>query len=155
MAVVIGAGGASMSVVYVLLERGFKRVHVVNRTLARAEMLRDRFGSAVHPTSWDDLPSVLAEAQFLANSSSLGMVGEPDKDWDLSSLHDDVVVADVVYAPIKTSLLAAAERRGLRTSDGLGMLLHQAGRGFELWFGVHPEVTAEQRALVEAALKDH
>ncbi|MBT4931834.1 MAG: shikimate dehydrogenase [Rhodospirillaceae bacterium] len=155
VAVVIGAGGASMSVVYVLLERGFKRVHVVNRTLARAEMLRDRFGSAVHPTSWDDLPSVLAEAQFLANSSSLGMVGEPDKDWDLSSLHDDVVVADVVYAPIKTSLLAAAERRGLRTSDGLGMLLHQAGRGFELWFGVHPEVTAEQRALVEAALKDH
>jgi shikimate dehydrogenase len=54
--------------------------------------------------------------------------------------------------PLETELLAAARGRNLRTADGLGMLLHQAVRGFELWFGRRPEVTAELRALVEADL---
>ena len=67
-------------------------------------------------------------------------------------LPDDAIVADIVYVPLETGLLKAARARGLRTSDGLGMLLHQAGRGFELWFGVRPKVTRELRALVEAEL---
>jgi shikimate dehydrogenase len=62
------------------------------------------------------------------------------------------VVADLVYVPLSTPLLEAARARGLKTADGLGMLLHQAVRGFQLWFGVRPEVTAELRALVEADL---
>jgi shikimate dehydrogenase len=62
------------------------------------------------------------------------------------------VVADLVYAPLETALLKLARERRLRTADGLGMLLHQAVRGFELWFGVRPEVTAELRTLVEADL---
>jgi len=62
------------------------------------------------------------------------------------------VVADLVYVPLKTELLAAAQARGLRCADGLGMLLHQAVRGFELWFGQRPHVTPELRALVEADL---
>ena len=64
----------------------------------------------------------------------------------------EAVVADLVYVPLETPLLAAAKARGLKTADGLGMLLHQAVRGFELWFGQRPEVTAELRALVEADL---
>jgi ABC-type microcin C transport system permease subunit YejE len=63
------------------------------------------------------------------------------------------MVADLVYVPLQTELLAAAQARGLKTADGLGMLLHQAVRGFELWFGRRPQVTAELRALVEADLK--
>jgi shikimate dehydrogenase len=63
------------------------------------------------------------------------------------------VIADLVYDPLETSLLAMARERGLRTADGLGMLLHQAVRGFELWFGVKPEVTEDLRALVEADLR--
>jgi len=62
-------------------------------------------------------------------------------------------VADLVYAPLETGLLKLARARGLRTADGLGMLLHQAVRGFELWFGIRPQVTAELRALVEDDLK--
>ena len=67
-------------------------------------------------------------------------------------LPEDAVVADIVYVPLRTRLLEAAQARGLRTADGLGMLLHQAVRGFSLWFGVQPAVTAELRALVEADL---
>ncbi len=62
------------------------------------------------------------------------------------------MVADIVYSPLETELLAAARARGNRTVDGLGMLLHQAVPGFERWFGVRPEVTAELRAQVAATL---
>ena len=71
---------------------------------------------------------------------------------DVALLPEAAVVADLVYVPLVTPLLAVARARGLRTADGLGMLLHQAVRGFELWFGRRPEVTAELRALVEADL---
>ena len=79
------------------------------------------------------------------------MVGQPPLEINLRC-QASMVVADLVYAPLETSLLAAARERGLRTADGLGMLLHQAVRGFTLWFGVKPEVTPELRALVEADL---
>jgi len=151
-AVVFGAGGASRALVYGLLERGAERIWVVNRTLSQAEALRDDFGPRVHPATWEQVPRLLAEARFIANATSLGMTGKADMDWDLSPARDDAVVADVVYTPLETSLLATARARGLRTADGLGMLLHQAVRGFSLWFGVMPEVTVEQRKLVEDAL---
>ena len=71
---------------------------------------------------------------------------------DLAGLPATAVVTDIVYIPLETPLLAAARARGLRTVDGLGMLLHQAVPGFEAWFGVRPEVTPELRALIEATL---
>jgi shikimate dehydrogenase len=125
---------------------------VVNRTLAKAEALRERFGPNVKPKPWTKLQEALPGAGLLANSTSLGMAGDGDYALDLSAMAENAVVADVVYVPLETALLKAAKARGLRTSDGLGMLLHQAGRGFELWFGVRPKVTKELRALIEAEL---
>ena len=151
-AVVLGAGGSSRAVVYGLIERGFSAIHVVNRTLDRAQALRERFGSAVQPASTTALPHLLKRAGLLVNTTSLGMTGQPPLDIDLSPLTGSAVVADLVYAPLETALLAAARQRGLKTADGLGMLLHQAVRGFALWFGIRPEVTPELRALVEADL---
>jgi shikimate dehydrogenase len=66
----------------------------------------------------------------------------------VSALGPACVVADIVYVPLVTPLLAAARARGLATVDGLGMLLHQAVLGFEKWFGVRPQVTQELRALL-------
>ena len=151
-AVVMGAGGAARAVVYGLVERGIPDIHVVNRTLAKAEALRERFGPSVKPVPWNKLQETLAGAGLLANSTSLGMEGHGDHTPDLSGMAEKAVVADVVYVPLETPLLRVARARGLRTSDGLGMLLHQAGRGFELWFGVRPKVTKELRALIEAEL---
>jgi shikimate dehydrogenase len=151
-ALVLGAGGASRAVLFGLLERGIKRVHLVNRTVARAHALADQFGAAVHPVAWDATSDLLSRAQMLVNTTSLGMHGQPPLEIDIGRLPADAVVADLVYVPLKTPLLSAAERRGLRSADGLGMLLHQAVRGFELWFGRRPEVTPELRALVEADL---
>jgi len=151
-AVVLGAGGSARAVVYGLIERGFGRVHVVNRTFDRAQALRERFGDAVQPANWPALPRLLSRAGLLVNTTLLGMTGQERLDIDLSPLPDDAVVSDLVYAPLETDLLAAARGRGLAVADGLGMLLHQAVRGFSLWFGVRPEVTPELRALIEADL---
>jgi shikimate dehydrogenase len=151
-AVVLGAGGAARAVVFGLAEHGVPLIHVVNRSFARAEAMRARFGEAVVPTPWEDLPKALAGAGLLANATSLGMQGYPDLDIDLSPMRAGAVVAELVYVPLETALLKQARARGMRVSDGLAMLLHQAGRGFELWFGVRPAVTPELRALVEAEL---
>jgi shikimate dehydrogenase len=149
-AVVLGAGGAGRAVVYGLLERGLSSVHVVNRTYAKAAALREAFGTAVEPAHWDDLPMLLKGATLLANATSLGMQGQPALEIDLSTLADDAIVSDIVYVPLKTPLLAAAEERGLTTTNGLEMLLHQAVGGFHLWFGVRPEVTRELYDLMAA-----
>ena len=151
-ALVLGAGGASRAVVFGLLDRGIKHVHLVNRTRNRAHALVDQFGAAVHPATWDEVPDLLPRAGLLVNTTSLGMRGQPPLEVDVGRLPSDAVVADLVYVPLLTPLLAAADARELRRADGLGMLLHQAVRGFELWFGRRPQVTAELRALVEADL---
>ncbi|MGB3867073.1 MAG: shikimate dehydrogenase [Xanthobacteraceae bacterium] len=151
-AVVLGAGGSARAVVFGLLERGVGRVHLVNRTLARGEALAAQFGERVSPRGWDALGEVLPGAGLLVNTTSLGMSGQPALDLDIATLPARAAVADLVYVPLETPLLAAARARGLSTADGLGMLLHQAVRGFELWFGRRPEVTAELRRLVEADL---
>ena len=151
-ALVLGAGGASRAIVFGLLERGIKRVHLANRTLERAQALAGQFGASVLPVAWEATGDLLPRAGLLVNTTSLGMHGQPALDIDVARLPGDAVVADLVYVPLQTPLLAAAQARGLKTADGLGMLLHQAVRGFELWFGRRPEVTAELRALVEADL---
>jgi shikimate dehydrogenase len=151
-ALVLGAGGSARAVVFGLIERGIKRVHLANRTVERARALADQFGAAVHPVAWESIGELLPRAGLLVNTTSLGMRGQPALDVDVALLPSQAVVADLVYAPLQTPLLAAAQARGLNTADGLGMLLHQAVRGFELWFGQRPEVTSELRALVEADL---
>jgi shikimate dehydrogenase len=151
-ALVLGSGGSARAVVFGLLERGIGRIHVVNRTVARARALADRFGERVQPAGWDDVAALLPRAGLLVNTTSLGMAGQPPLDVDVSALPASAVVADLVYVPLQTPLLHSARARGLACADGLGMLLHQAVRGFELWFGARPQVTRQLRALIEADL---
>jgi shikimate dehydrogenase len=151
-ALVLGAGGASRAVLFGLLERGVGRIHLANRTRERADALAEKFGARVNPIDWGAIARVLPGVKLLVNTTSLGMKGQPPLDIDVGILPADAVVADLVSVPLHTPLLSAARARGLKTADGLGMLLHQAVGGFALWFGQRPAVTAELRALVEADL---
>jgi len=151
-ALVLGAGGAAHAVVFGLIERGIKRVHLVNRTLSRTQALAEKYGAAVQAVEWSRVAELLPRAALLVNTTSLGMHGQSALDVDVGRLPRNAVVADLVYVPLETELLKAAKARGLRTADGLGMLLHQAVRGFELWFGRRPQVTPELRIIVEADL---
>ena len=149
-AMVLGAGGASRAIIHALLQRGFKDVRVVNRTLSRAVELADRFGAGVSAFPDSQARALLGDVGLVVNTTSLGMHGNSQLPVDTDLLPDDAIVTDIVYVPLETPLLTAARRRGLRTVDGLGMLLHQAAPGFERWFGTRPEVTSELRALVIA-----
>ena len=152
-AVVVGAGGAAHAVVYALLTRRVERITVVNRTPHRAEALRQRFLERLQVAPWEQLNDLLGDAALFVNTTTLGMAGQPELGADIGQLPGHAIVADLVYVPLVTTLIKTAKAKGLRTADGLGMLLHQAVRGFELWFGRKPEVTPELQALAEADLK--
>ncbi len=152
-ALVLGAGGSARAVIFGLLERGVARVYLANRTIDRANDLANQFGERVVVIDNERIGDVLPRAGLLVNTTSLGMTGQPPLVIDLSLFSSGATVADLVYVPLETPLLKAAKARGLKTADGLGMLLHQAVRGFELWFGVRPKVTQELHALIEADLK--
>ncbi|MBN9222031.1 MAG: shikimate dehydrogenase [Mesorhizobium sp.] len=151
-AVVLGAGGASRAVIHALKERGVGDIRIVNRTLARAVELRDRFGAGISAHEPAATAELLRDAGLLINTTALGMQGNEGLPADPALLPGHAVVHDIVYVPLETPLLAAARARGLRTVDGLGMLLNQAVPGFEHWFGVRPKVTAELRAIIVADL---
>lgn len=149
-AIVLGAGGACASVIAALIERGAEEIYLVNRSRDKAKLMAERFPDVlIYIASFDDAAEVLKSTDILVNTTSLGMVGQPDLAIDLVSLPFEAVVTDIVYVPLETELLKQARLRGNKTVDGLGMLLHQARPGFERWFGKFPEVTPELRKLVE------
>ncbi len=151
-AVVLGAGGASRAIIYALQQRGYDRITLLNRSVDRAETLAREFGAPIDPGPLNEFSRHAQGANLLVNTSSIGMHGSAFERLDLSVLAEDAIVTDLVYTPIMTPLLLEARARGLKTVDGLGMLLHQAVPGFEQWFGVRPEVTAELRQRIEQDL---
>jgi shikimate dehydrogenase len=151
-AAILGAGGAARGIIRGLLDRGFRDIRITNRGRERAEALAALFGPAVAVFAWDDRAAMLKGCGLLVNTTTLGMKGHPPLDIDLSGLSRTASVCDIVYTPLETELLKQSRAAGLRTADGLGMLLHQAVPGFEKWFGVRPEVTPELRAAIVADL---
>lgn len=149
-AVVLGAGGASASIIAAFIERGASEIILVNRSHDKARAMAERFPDApIRVSSFDRLAAAFDQADILVNTTSLGMVGQPDLEIDLDALPIDALVTDIVYVPLETTLLKRARLRGNRTVDGLGMLLHQARPGFERWFGKAPEVTDDLRRIIE------
>jgi shikimate dehydrogenase len=147
-AAVLGAGGAARAVIASLIEVGVQEILLSNRTRPNAEALKSSFGSKVTVVDWVQAGNMLEDAATVINTTSLGMQGKPEFRIPLDGLRRGTVVTDLVYAPLKTRLLAEAEEAGCVVVDGLGMLLHQAVPGFERWFGVRPEVDVDTRAAV-------
>ena len=153
-AMVLGAGGASRAIIYGLLDRGFKKVIIANRTLSKAQNLVDRFGHACTAEAPSDLSEQATNVSIVVNTTSLGM-GDNQLPIDPKRFNKDTLINDIVYAPLMTPLLTAAKSAGQPIVDGLGMLLHQAVPGFERWFGIRPEVTDELRKLLLADLGEN
>lgn len=145
----LGAGGAARAVVASLLDAGVREIMVANRTRLRAEKLQNDFGRRLRIVDWVQAGNMIEQAALVVNTTSLGMTGKPPLRVPFDGLHAGQVVTDLVYAPLRTGLLDAAEAAGCQTVDGLGMLLHQAVPAFERWFGIRPVVDDLTR---EAAL---
>ena len=151
-ACVMGAGGGARAVVSSLLRRGVPLVRLANRTRQRAERLAAVFPGRVEVMAWREDRLDSPDAGLLVNTTTRGLNGRDPLVLDIGGLPADCVVADIVYTPLETALLSAARARGLRSVDGLGMLLHQARPGFAAWFGIEPAVDADLRRHVLAGL---
>jgi shikimate dehydrogenase len=151
-AIVLGAGGAARGVVSALAVSGIPAIHILNRTAEKAVALARELPGPLHGHKLGEFATLAPGAGLLVNATTVGMHGTAFENLPLELLPETAIVTDIVYVPLATPLLAAARARGLRTVDGLGMLLHQAVPGFEAWFGVRPEVTPELRAEIEATL---
>ncbi len=150
-ALILGAGGAARAVLDGLIEEGFRDIYIANRTALHAESLIKDFENSttkLHVLEWGDIPNHLSTLSLLVNTTCLGMVGKADLSLDLSRLSPKALVNDIVYNPLKTSILREAEHRGNPIIDGLGMLLHQAVPGFHVWFGKKPAVTSTLREII-------
>ncbi len=154
--VLLGAGGAARGGLLALDALNAGRIHLLNRSPGKAAQLAMALKSAVksdiQPGALEDWANVAGHADLIVNSTSAGMKGQPPLDLDLALLRKDAVVLDIVYNPLETPLLKTAKARGLKTIDGLGMLMHQAAPSFEAFFGVRPKVTPGLRAHLEKAL---
>lgn len=155
-AIVLGAGGAARAVLLALARRGADRIVLLNRNPDRAKALAaemdGRLNTQIVPDALPAFDTYAAHANLVVNTSAVGMHGSRFENLDLQLLPDTALVTDIVYTPLVTPLLADAEALGLKTVEGLGMLLYQAIPGFEAWFGVRPEVTSELYDEIAAAL---
>ncbi len=156
-AVLLGAGGAARAGVVALHDLGASEIRILNRTRSRAEQLATALAKEVKPklvvlddSGWS---KAAAGAALVVHTTSAGMKGAPSLDLDLSALPKGAAVCDIVYNPLETPLLKNARAAGLRTVDGLGMLMHQGVPAFEAFFGIKPSVTPALRAHLEEALR--
>jgi shikimate dehydrogenase len=149
--VVLGAGGASRAVIVALQEMGAERIVITNRTDSRAATLAQEFGVEMAP--WEEVSEMaLPETDLLVNATSLGWHDElPISQKDLARLPKSAVVMDLTYR--NTALLQAAGAHGHAVIDGLGMLVHQGARAFQLWTGVSAPVEAMRAAVLAEQAK--
>jgi len=155
-AVVLGAGGAARAVVAGLVNADFSVITIANRTVSKAVSLANQISeksdTKISGMGLDDkkLPQAIENAKLLVNTTSAGMdLSKPliiDADW----LHQDLIVYDIIYSPSETKLLMEANKRGLKTIQGLGMLVHQGAIAFELWTGIFPPIETMRNALIKA-----
>lgn len=144
---VIGAGGAARAILAALRDAGVAWVCVQNRSVEKARALLDEFGLTGEATG---LGATILPVGLLANTSSLGMIGNPPLPPLVHLVAPDGLVYDIVTAPLETDLLKAARAQGLRTIDGLAMLIGQAAVAFEKFFGQRAprDCDAELRELL-------
>ena len=147
---VLGAGGAARAIVLSLIDEGASEIRLINRTRAKADALAQEFGQVVTAYDWSERHDALAGCALLINTTNQGMHGQPDLDLQLDQLPTSALVADAIYIPLETALLAQARQRGNTSVNGLGMLLNQARPAFKAWFGVMPEITPELRQAIIA-----
>ena len=152
----LGAGGAARGALLALNDLGAAKVHILNRHADKAALLaralQPMVSSQLLPQSLTHWGEAAGAADLVVNTTSAGMKGHAPLELDLAVLRDTATVLDIVYNPLETQLLKQAKARGLKTIDGLGMLMHQAAPSFEAFFGAAPKVTPGLRAHLEKAL---
>lgn len=156
-AVLLGAGGAARAAVLALEQIGARDIRIVSRDPKRGEVLARELSGKVKISlqtfAWGKWPDAAKDAGLLVNATSAGMTGAQALDLLLDPLPINAAVCDLVYNPLETDLLRRAQAIGLRTIDGLGMLMYQAVPAFEAFYGEAPKVNPALRAELKKGLR--
>jgi shikimate dehydrogenase len=154
--VILGAGGAARAIAVELALAEARDLTIVNRTAEAGQALVDqlnaRLNTAAKFAHWSSQYAPPPETDILINATSIGLYPGVDArpDIDYNSLHAAILVCDVIPNPPLTAFLQAAERRGAKTLDGLGMLVYQGAIGFAMWTGQEAPVEIMHQALAAA-----
>jgi shikimate dehydrogenase len=157
-AVVFGAGGAARAVAVELALAGVRRISIVNRGRARgeelAEVLQRHTPAQARYVPWTGPFQVPADTDLVIHATSVGLYPNVDEtpDIDLDTLLPNMVVADGIHNPPLTHLLRAAQARGCRVADGLGMLVNQGVIGIKYWTGCDADPAVMRQALLDLHL---
>ncbi|MDQ7017727.1 MAG: shikimate dehydrogenase [Robiginitomaculum sp.] len=151
--IIIGAGGAARAALIGALKLRPYKIILLNRTDAKAQALAKAFGKPVLALPWSDRQNALRGADLLVNASAAGMAGKPALDLRCEGLAPDALVYDLIYTPLETPLLAAANTAGYGVLNGLDMLIGQARPSFEAFFGVPPPADEGVKAILVKTLE--
>ncbi|WP_417208599.1 shikimate dehydrogenase [Antarctobacter sp.] len=157
-AVLLGAGGAARAVAVELALAGVAHITIVNRSRDRGEavarLITDKTPASAEYQPWDRTYSVPAGTGIVVNATSIGLYPHVDAtpDIDHNSLTADMVVADGIHNPPLTTFLKAAQARGCKTADGLGMLVGQGVIGLKYWSGIDADAEVMRSALLDLGL---
>jgi len=154
-ALVLGAGGGGLAIVYALVQEGVTEIVITNRSQERAEQIADIFKDQnIQVRPWNERHSLVADSDLIVNTTNQGMVGQTPLDLSLELAKPGAIVADIIYVPLETALIRDAKSRGLRTVGGLGMLLHQSRPAWQLWFGIDPQISSHLRSAMERDINE-
>ena len=153
---ILGAGGAARAVAFQILISGAKNLVISNRTIERASELRDDLVEKLEPDVLvtdlgHELERELKDTDILVNTTPIGMYPNISQKPIVTAdmMHEDLVVNDIVYNPLKTGLLNEAEKAGAKPISGVKMLMYQGVESFKIWTGIEPPVEVFKKALMD------
>ena len=150
---IFGAGGAARAVISVFLRERVSDIRIVNRDYNKANKIKNELSTKIKIYDWSNYKNALEEITTVVNSTSLGNFGSLPFSFSLKGVKKNCIAIDLIYNPLKSSFIKQAQKENLRTLNGLDMLIYQAKKGFQSWFGKSPTYTSELRQIIEKSIK--
>ncbi len=149
---IFGAGGAARAVSYVFLKNGVSEIRIINRNFKKAIKIKEDLDKKIIVYEWSNYKNALKNVSTVVNSTSLGNYGSEKFNIDLGGVKDNSIAIDLIYNPLRTSFLSQAIKYNMRVVNGLDMLIYQAKKGFQNWFGCKPSYTSELKEIIEKSI---
>ena len=149
---ILGAGGVTPSIIYALERKKVKKVFISNRTLKKAEEIKQKF-RFIEIIEWKDIENETGNMDIIINSTSLGLKGGANFEQGFNRIKPSLIYYDVIYNPNETTMIKMFKKKGIKTFNGLEMFIYQGQKSFLLWNEIKPESNEKLIKTIVAKLK--